>query len=136
MGGSAAPPAMIETFDREFGVEVLHAWGMTEMSPLGSVNHPKAKHARLTSQERLAVRLKQGRPPFGVEMKIVDDSDQELPRDGQAFGDLLVRGPWITTGYFKGEAARFCAMAAGSRPAMSPPSIPTATCRSQIARRT
>ncbi|HYX03560.1 MAG TPA: 3-(methylthio)propionyl-CoA ligase [Reyranella sp.] len=103
IGGSAAPPAMIETFDREFGVEVLHAWGMTEMSPLGSVNHPKAKHARLTSEERLAVRLKQGRPPFGVEMKIVDDSDQELPRDGKAFGDLLVRGPWITTGYFKGE---------------------------------
>jgi fatty-acyl-CoA synthase len=94
---------MIETFDREFGVEVLHAWGMTEMSPLGSVNHPKARHARLTSQERLAVRLKQGRPPFGVEMKIVDDSDKELPRDGEAFGDLLVRGPWITTGYFKGE---------------------------------
>jgi len=103
IGGSAAPPAMIETFDREFGVEVLHAWGMTEMSPLGSVNHPKAKHARLTLEERLAVRLKQGRPPFGVEMKIVDDSDQELPRDGKAFGDLLVRGPWITTGYFKGE---------------------------------
>ena len=103
IGGSAAPPAMIETFDREFGVEVLHALGMTEMSPLGSVNHPKAKHARLTSEERLAVRLKQGRPPFGVEMKIVNDSDQELPRDGKAFGDLLVRGPWITTGYFKGE---------------------------------
>jgi fatty-acyl-CoA synthase len=103
IGGSAAPPAMIETFAREFGVEVLHAWGMTEMSPLGSVNHPKAKHAKVPTEELLAVRLKQGRPPFGVEMKIVDDSGAELPRDGKAFGDLLVRGPWVTSGYFKGE---------------------------------
>jgi len=103
IGGSAAPPAMIETFDKEFGVEVLHAWGMSEMSPLGSVNHPKAKHARLPADELLAVRLKQGRPPFGVEMKIVDDAGNDLPHDGKAFGDLLVRGPWITSGYFKGE---------------------------------
>jgi acyl-CoA synthetase (AMP-forming)/AMP-acid ligase II len=103
IGGSAAPPAMIETFDREFGVEVLHAWGMSEMSPLGTVNHPKAKHGRLAPKEMLEVRLKQGRPPFGVDMKIVDDSGKELPRDGKAFGDLLVRGPWITSGYFKGE---------------------------------
>ncbi len=103
IGGSAAPPAMIEAFDKEFGVEVLHAWGMTEMSPLGSVNHPMAKHARLSAADMLAVRLKQGRPPFGVDMKIVDDAGKELPRDGKAFGDLLVRGPWITSGYFKGE---------------------------------
>jgi len=103
IGGSAAPPAMIETFDKEFGVEVLHAWGMSEMSPLGSVNHPKSKHAKLPADAMLAIRLKQGRPPFGVDMKIVDDSGKELPRDGKAFGDLLVRGPWITSGYFKGE---------------------------------
>ena len=103
IGGSAAPPAMIETFDKEFGVEVLHAWGMSEMSPLGSVNHPKAKHKGMPADELLAVRLKQGRPPFGVEMKIVDDAGKELPRDGKAFGDLMVRGPWITRGYFKGE---------------------------------
>lgn len=103
IGGSAAPPAMIEAFDKEFGVEVLHAWGMSEMSPLGTVNHPKAKHAKQSAGEMLAVRLKQGRPPFGVDMKIVDDAGKELPRDGKAFGDLLVRGPWITSGYFKGE---------------------------------
>ena len=103
IGGSAAPPAMIETFDRDYGVEVLHAWGMSEMSPLGSVNHPKAKHAAMPADEVFAVRLKQGRPQFGVEMKIVDDAGNELPRDGRAFGDLLVRGPWVTKGYFKGE---------------------------------
>ncbi|MCW5736307.1 MAG: fatty-acid--CoA ligase [Enhydrobacter sp.] len=103
IGGSAAPPAMIETFDRDYGVEVLHAWGMSEMSPLGTVNHPKARHLALSHQEQLAIRLKQGRPPYGVEMKIVDDAGNELPRDGKAFGDLLVRGPWITSGYFKGE---------------------------------
>ncbi len=103
IGGSAAPPAMIDAFDKEFGVEVLHAWGMSEMSPLGSVNHPKAKHAKMPAEEVFAVRLKQGRPPFGVDMKIVDDAGNELPRDGKAFGDLLVRGPWITSGYFKGE---------------------------------
>jgi fatty-acyl-CoA synthase len=103
IGGSAAPPAMIEAFDRDFGVEVLHAWGMSEMSPLGSVNHPKFKHAKLSAPEMLALRLKQGRPPFGVDMMIVDDAGKELPRDGKAFGDLLVRGPWVTSGYFKGE---------------------------------
>ena len=102
IGGSAAPSAMIEAFDK-YGVEVLHAWGMSEMSPLGSVNHPKAKHARLSAAERLAVRVKQGRPPFGVEMEIVDDAGNKLPHDGKAFGDLLVRGPWVTSGYFKGE---------------------------------
>ncbi|SKA15754.1 fatty-acyl-CoA synthase [Enhydrobacter aerosaccus] len=103
IGGSAAPPAMIETFDRDYGVEVLHAWGMSEMSPLGTVNHPKSKHLKLSHKEQLDIRLKQGRPPYGVEMKIVDGDGKELPHDGKAFGDLLVRGPWITSGYFKGE---------------------------------
>ena len=103
IGGSAAPPAMIETFDKDYGIEVLHAWGMSEMSPLGTVNHPKAKHLKLSHKKQLDIRLKQGRPPYGVEMKIVDGDGKELPRDGKAFGDLLVRGPWITSGYFKGE---------------------------------
>jgi fatty-acyl-CoA synthase len=103
IGGSAAPPAMIRTFDEQFGVTVLHAWGMTEMSPLGTVNTPKGKHLKLSAAERDRLRLKQGRPIYGVEMKIVDDEGRELPRDGKAFGDLLVRGPWIVSGYFKGE---------------------------------
>ena len=103
IGGSAAPPAMIETFDKDYGVEVLHAWGMSEMSPLGSINHPKAKHLKLSHAEQLDLRVKQGRPPFGVEMKIVGSGNKDLPRDGKAFGDLLVRGPWVTCGYFKGE---------------------------------
>jgi fatty-acyl-CoA synthase len=103
IGGSAAPPAMIRSFDEQFGVTVLHAWGMTEMSPLGTVNTPKAKHLKLSAAERDRVRLNQGRPIYGVDMKIVDDDGKELPRDGKAFGDLLVRGPWIVSGYFKGE---------------------------------
>jgi len=103
IGGSAAPPAMIRGFDEQFGVTVLHAWGMTEMSPLGTVNTPKTKHLKLSAAERDRVRLNQGRPIYGVDMKIVDDEGRELPRDGKAFGDLLVRGPWIVSGYFKGE---------------------------------
>ena len=113
IGGSAAPPAMIETFDKEFGVEVLHAWGMSEMSPLGTVNHPKEKHLDFSPADLLQVRLKQGRPPYGVEMTIVDDAGNELPRDGKAFGDLLVRGPWITSGYFKGEGGEVLREIAG-----------------------
>ncbi|MBK6631302.1 MAG: fatty-acid--CoA ligase [Betaproteobacteria bacterium] len=103
IGGSAAPPAMIRAFDEQYGITVLHAWGMTEMSPLGTVNTPKGKHLDLSAAERDKLRLNQGRPIFGVDMKIVDDEGKELPRDGKAFGDLLVRGPWIVSGYFKGE---------------------------------
>ena len=138
IGGSAAPPAMIETFDREYGVEVLHAWGMTEMSPLGTVNHPKAKHARPAARRSSSPSASsRAAPPFGVDMKIVDDAGKELPRDGKAFGDLLVRGPWITSGYFKGEGGDVLRRrTAGSPPATSRPSIPTATCRSPTAPRT
>jgi acyl-CoA synthetase (AMP-forming)/AMP-acid ligase II len=103
VGGSAAPPAMIRQFEEEFGVDCQHAWGMTEMSPLGTLATLKSKHAALPPEARFALRCKQGRTIFGVEMKIVDGDGNELPRDGKAFGDLLVRGPWITTGYFKGE---------------------------------
>jgi len=103
IGGSACPPTMIRTFQEEFGVQVLHAWGMTEMSPLGTVCTLKARQLELPAQARYAIQNKQGRPIFGVEMKIVDDAGKELPRDGKAFGDLMVRGPWICNQYFKGE---------------------------------
>ena len=103
IGGSACPPAMITAFNDTYGVEVLHAWGMTEMSPLGTVCTLKNKHLELEPQDKLRVRLKQGRGIFGVDMKIVDPEGQELPWDGKAFGDLLVRGPWIISAYFKGE---------------------------------
>jgi acyl-CoA synthetase (AMP-forming)/AMP-acid ligase II len=103
IGGSACPPAMITAFNDDYGVEVLHAWGMTEMSPLGTVCTLKNKHMELEPQDKLRVRIKQGRGIFGVDMKIVDPEGQELPWDGKAFGDLLVRGPWIISAYFKGE---------------------------------
>ncbi|MBI5109733.1 MAG: fatty-acid--CoA ligase [Rhodocyclales bacterium] len=103
IGGSAAPPAMIRAFDEHFGITVLHAWGMTEMSPLGTVNTYKFKHLALPAEERDRIRLKQGRGIFGVELKIVDSEGVSLPTDGKAFGDLMVRGPWITSGYYKSE---------------------------------
>jgi fatty-acyl-CoA synthase len=103
IGGSACPPAMIRSFEEEYGVQVLHAWGMTEMSPLGTVCTLKAKHFSLSKEEQLKVQDKQGRGIYGVDMKIVDDQGKELPWDGKAFGDLLVRGPWITSQYFRGE---------------------------------
>jgi fatty-acyl-CoA synthase len=103
IGGSACPPAMINTFNNTYGVEVLHAWGMTEMSPLGTVCTLKNAQLALSPEEQLQVRLKQGRAVVGVDMKIVDESGVELPWDGKAYGDLLVRGPWIIASYFKGE---------------------------------
>jgi fatty-acyl-CoA synthase len=103
IGGSACPPAMIQSFRDDYGVTVLHAWGMTEMSPLGTVCNLKLKHLAGTKDEQLAVQVKQGRAVFGVELKIVDPAGRELPWDGQASGDLMVKGPWITSGYFKGE---------------------------------
>ena len=103
IGGAAVPPAMVKTLQEEFGVRVLHGWGMTEMSPVGTVNQPKAKHEKLSKDEKFALSLKQGRPPYGVQMKIVDAAGHALPRDGVAFGDLLVRGPYIVREYFRGE---------------------------------
>ncbi len=103
IGGSACPPAMISAFRDDYGVEVLHAWGMTEMSPLGTVCTLKNKHLSLPESEQMKIRLKQGRVVFGVDMKIVDDEGHELPWDGQTFGNLLVRGPWVIGEYFKGE---------------------------------
>jgi acyl-CoA synthetase (AMP-forming)/AMP-acid ligase II len=103
IGGSACPPAMIRAFEVDHDVRVLHAWGMTEMSPLGTANTFLAKHRDWDLERKLALQGKQGRPIYGVDMKIVDGDGKELPWDGKAFGDLLVRGPWITSGYIKGE---------------------------------
>lgn len=103
IGGSACPPAMITAFNDDYGVEVLHAWGMTEMSPLGTLCTLKNKHLALPPDEKMKIRLKQGRAIYGVDMKIVGDDGNELPWDGKAFGDLYVKGPWVVREYFKGE---------------------------------
>ncbi|GAB2737214.1 3-(methylthio)propionyl-CoA ligase [Melaminivora jejuensis] len=104
IGGSACPPAMITAFQDEFGVEVLHAWGMTEMSPLGTLCTLKNKQLALPKDEQMQILQKQGRVIFGVDMKIVGGDGRELPWDGKTYGDLLVRGPWILDTYYKGES--------------------------------
>jgi fatty-acyl-CoA synthase len=104
IGGSACPPAMIMAFQDDYGVEVLHAWGMTEMSPLGTLCTLKNKHLSLPADQQMALRLKQGRSIYGVDMKIVAPDGQELAHDGKTFGDLLVRGPWVVRDYFKSDA--------------------------------
>jgi len=103
IGGSACPPAMMRTFEDKFGVVVLHAWGMTEMSPLGSVSTLKYKHKDWPAEKQNELLYKQGRVIYGVDMKIVDDAGKSLPWDGKAFGDLLVKGYWVLREYFKGE---------------------------------
>ena len=103
IGGSACPPAMIKTFRDDYGVTVVHAWGMTEMSPLGTVNTPKLHQQALPAEQQLGIMAKQGRAVYGVEMRIVDPDGHDLPWDGQHSGDLLVKGPWIISSYFKGE---------------------------------
>lgn len=103
IGGSACPPAMIKTFHDDYGVTVVHAWGMTEMSPLGTVNTLKLHQQALPVEQQLGIMAKQGRAVYGVEMRIVDPDGHDLPWDGQHSGDLLVKGPWIISSYFKGE---------------------------------
>ena len=101
IGGSACPPAIIKAFEEDYGVEVRHAWGMTEMSPLGSVGSLKPTQTATTRDEVMAIKKKQGWAPFGVEMKIVDDENRELPWDGERFGRLKVAGPAVAKRYFK-----------------------------------
>ena len=103
IGGSACPPAMIDAFRELYGVEVLHAWGMTEMSPLGTLCTLKNKHLHLPEEAQMKLRLKQGRAIFGVDMKIVNEAGESLPHDGKTYGDLLVKGPWIIREYYKQE---------------------------------
>ena len=102
IGGSACPEAIIRGFHDRYGVEVLHAWGMTETSPLGTLGSPNARVAALPYDERLAYQLKQGRPPLGIDLKLTDDANNELPHDGRTFGNLKVRGPFVVREYFKG----------------------------------
>jgi 3-(methylthio)propionyl---CoA ligase len=104
VGGAACPSSIMEDMDR-YGVETRVGWGMTEMSPLGTINTAAAARAQYSAQEFARLRLKAGRPIFGVEMKIVDDAGNELPWDGKAFGSLKVRGPWVCSSYFKLEGS-------------------------------
>ncbi|MBU6297014.1 MAG: long-chain-fatty-acid--CoA ligase [Alphaproteobacteria bacterium] len=105
IGGAACPRSMIEIFEKKYGVEVIHSWGMTEMSPLGTLGTLKAKFADLPYEKKLDYKMRQGHPPFGVEMRIVDAENRELPRDGKTMGKLKVRGPAVAKAYFKGEGA-------------------------------
>ena len=103
VGGSAAPYAMIKAFDEQHDAFLTHGWGMTEMSPLGTINTQTKKAMSLPTEERYQLQTKQGYPMFGVEIKTVDDDNKELPRDGEASGALKVKGPWIMHTYFKAE---------------------------------
>ena len=100
VGGSACPPALMKAFKEEFGIHIHHAWGMTELSPLGTFNALKNKHLALSPEQQFDVHVRAGRPVFGVDIKIIDDAGKELPWDGKAFGDLLVKGPWVVGQYY------------------------------------
>jgi fatty-acyl-CoA synthase len=103
IGGSACPPAMIDAFRDEHGVDVLHAWGMTESSPVGALCTLKNKHLSLPREEQMKIRLKQGRAFFGLDMKITAPTGEELAWDGERAGELFVKGPWVIREYFRGE---------------------------------
>jgi len=101
VGGSACPPSLITAFREEYNVDTIHAWGMTEMSPIGSVNRPLAKHGDLPVEEQHKLRENQGRPVYGVELEILDENGAPLPHDGETQGDLVTRGYWIVDSYFR-----------------------------------
>lgn len=101
IGGSACPPAMMKTLENDFGIEVIHAWGMTEMSPLGTLSRLKAKHAALNPEAQHQILEKQGKVIFGVDMAVVGDDGHALPWDGKTSGNLVVRGPWVIRSYFQ-----------------------------------
>ena len=103
IGGAACPPAMMAALRDDYGIEAVHAWGMTEMSPLGTVSTLQEKHLSLPPARQHALLEKQGHAIFGVDMKIVDDAGNELPWDGKTYGNLLVKGPWVIDSYFRDE---------------------------------
>ena len=100
IGGSACPPAMMKTLQDDFGVEVIHAWGMTELSPLGTLSKLKSKHATLPREAQQKLLEKQGRAIYGIDMAIIDDDGRALAWDGESSGNLVVRGPWVIERYF------------------------------------
>ncbi|MBV8440747.1 MAG: AMP-binding protein, partial [Hyphomicrobiales bacterium] len=106
IGGSACPPDMIRAFKEDYGVEVRHAWGMTEMSPVGSAGSIKPSQMSLSHEEKLAIQAKQGWAPFGVEMQIVDDQNKPAPWDGKRFGRLKVKGFAVVESYFRDEGGK------------------------------
>lgn len=106
VGGAATPRTMIERFERDVGADYVQGWGMTETSPIGVIGRLLPRHAGLSAQERIGVKMKAGRAVWGVGLKIVGDDGRELPHDGKAYGHLHVRGPWIASGYFKGEGGQ------------------------------
>ena len=108
-GGTAIPRSLLDAYEAR-GVSMLHAWGMTEMSPLGTTAALKAKHLTLTKEAQTRVKLTQGRPVIGVEMKIVDGQGRAQPHDGKAVGELLVRGPWIVSAYYNDDEATAAAV--------------------------
>ncbi len=103
IGGSAVPEAIVRGFRDEYGVDVMHGWGMTEMSPLGTVSSMNAATAQLPPEEQIRYKLKQGRPPIAMEMKLVNDAGERLPHDGTTFGRLMVKGPFVVGQYFRGD---------------------------------
>jgi 3-(methylthio)propionyl---CoA ligase len=105
IGGAACPPSMLQTLQDQYGVRVLHAWGMTEMSPLGTVCSLKASQLNLAPEEQLAIQGKQGRVLYPLDMKVVNVQGDELPWDGKSSGELLVQGPWVASGYFQGASS-------------------------------
>ena len=109
VGGSALPPSMIRDFRDGYGVELIHAWGMTETSPLGTLNQLLQKHDGLSEDAQAKLREGQGRPPWGVELRIVDENGTELPRDGETQGELQIRGNWVVESYFGQEGSALTA---------------------------
>jgi len=105
VGGSALPPSMVSEFRDNYDVDLIHAWGMTEMSPLGTMNQLLQKHTALTPDEQAQIRLGQGRPPFGVQMRLVDLDNKLLPNDGETQGSLQVRGYWVIDTYYLNDAS-------------------------------